>query len=83
MCIYISLYDYTLTAYPVITGDPSLYHTVCGLFHPLVSHPPTVTTAGKHCSKQPLHQICHRLHVSAFVCICDMSCRFASTQTPG
>lgn len=64
-------------------GDPSLYHSVCGLFQPLVSHPPTVATAGEHCSKQPLHQICPSWHVYAFVCICDMSCRSASTQTPG
>lgn len=59
----------SVTAYTVITGDPSL--TVCGLFHPLFSHPSTVNTAGKHGSKQPLHQISCRAHVSAFV-VCVM-----------
>lgn len=63
-------------------GDPSLYHTVCGLFHRLVSHPPTVKTAGKRCSEPPVHQIYHCACLCLHLSVNAVSCRSASIQTP-
>lgn len=79
----------SVAAYPGITGDPRLSHTVFGLFHPLVSHPPTVSTVERGGSELPLHRACHPAHSSAVlslsVCVfCGgTSCRSVSTRTPG
>lgn len=71
MCLYMRMITLSVTACPVITGDPSFCHTLCSLSHPLFhTHPPSTTTAGS--SEQPLHQTPQCLHVFAFVCLCGV-----------
>lgn len=81
MCIYTSFHDYIVcqSINCCHRGSQSQSHSSWFIHH-LASHLPTVNTAGKHSPEQPLHLVCCRTHVSAFVC--QLWCALQVCQHP-
>lgn len=80
MCICTSFHDYT------VCHSISCYHRGSqSLSHSLWFISPTcfTPTLCDHCWETLLWSAFRSAHVSAFVCLCDLSCRSVSTQTPG